>query len=135
MSKTIMITNCFIIILSLISVIKNEDYVNRFGKYNGNFDCYEIGNNENKDNIDSPEECFDISPRIKWNCCYFEYDIKSSDDKKYGCMRYRKDNETDLNDLKYYISKLSTRTVLKCRQYYITYPFILSISLLILFLF
>ena len=134
MSKIIMITNCFIIILSLISIIKNEDYVNRFGGYEGNFDCYEIGNKENKDNIESPEDCFDISPRTKWNCCYFEYDINDNN-RKYGCMRYRKGNETDLNDLKNYISKLSTRTVLNCRQYYIAYPFILSISLLILFLF
>ena len=116
MSKTIMITNCFIIILSLISIIKTDDYVKRYEGYDGYFDCSKEGNKENTDNIKSPEDCFKKSPRTKWKCCYFEFD------DNIGCMRYRKNNETDLNDLKYFISRLSTKSVLNCRNNYISYP-------------
>jgi len=58
------------------------------------------------------------SPRTKWKCCYFEYINETDDDTipEKGCMRVRKNNITDLNDLKYFVSKLSSQTVFNCKQ-------------------
>ena len=49
-------------------------------------------------------------------------------------MKIYKGDEEDLNDLKYYVSKLSTDTVFNCRQSYLEISFILGIlfSLVIL---
>ena len=133
MSKKMRFSNCFIIIITIISIIKNEDkYVLRYN-YSGLFDCIEIGQNSNN-GIEDPESCFKKSPRTKWKCCYFEYYNESTSEYEKGCMRYRKNNISDLNDLKYYITKLSDDTILNCRQNYLISSFILSLTLLLFFL-
>ena len=133
MSKKKKIFNCFMIIISIISIIKNVDYIDRYNGYEGVFDC--LGNGtiaDEKNEIKDPEACFKKSPRTKWKCCYFEYNNGTAYEK--GCMRYRKNNISDLNDLKYYITKLSDDTILNCRQNYLISSFILSLTLLLFFL-
>ena len=49
-------------------------------------------------------------------------------------MKIYKDDEEDLNDLKYYVSKLSPNTVFNCRQSYLQINFIIVIILLALFI-
>ena len=50
-------------------------------------------------------------------------------------MKIYKGDEEDLNDLKYFVSKLSSDTVFNCRQGYLNYNFYFGILLaLILFL-
>ena len=70
--------------------------------------------------------------KTKYECCYFEYDVgnETNKDWKTGCMKIYKDDEEDLNDLKYYVSKLSPNTVFNCRQSYLQINFIIVIILL-----
>ena len=118
----------FIIHILFISNAKLSDY-NRHD-FNYTFDCLE-DNKDNDDgiNIETAEDCFDQSPRRKYKCCFFQY--KKDGDFKNGCMKVKKNNITDLNDLKYFVSKLSQDTVFNCRQNYIAYSFIISLSLLL----
>ena len=127
MSKRNIILNTFIIIIVILPFITSEDYINRHDGYDNHFDCLknpEKGNEE----IKSADDCFKKSPIRKWKCCYFEY-IGGI-----GCMKVRKNNETDLNDLKDYVSKLSLDAVFTCEQNYLIYSFGLSILLLLFFL-
>ncbi len=129
------ISNCFIIIISIISIIKNIDYIDRYNGYDGVFDCLGNGTNIDEDGVfNDPETCFKNRPRTKWNCCYFEYYNETSEKYQKGCMRYRKNNISDLNDLKYYITKLSEDNVLNCRQNYLISSFILLFTLFLFFL-
>ena len=119
----------FIIHILFISNAKNlTEYIRH--DFNWYFDCFgnEIGTDDQNE-INTAEDCFDKSPRRKWKCCFFQY--KEEDGWKNGCMRVKKNNITDLNDLKYFVSKLSQETVFNCRQNYIAYSFIISLSLLL----
>ena len=127
MSKNNIIINFFIIIL-IFSFSSNDDYINRHeNNYSELFDCKE--KNKNGKNITNSEDCFNIKAGRKWKCCYFEY--KVGEETKYGCMRYRKNNETDLYDLEDYISTLSSGIMLDCGQNYLIY----SIGILFVLLF
>ena len=116
--------NILFIFLSIFFLIKCNIYIDRHNNYKATFDCLGDGKNENDQKakeILTPEDCFDESPFRKYECCYFEYLI---DDKwKNGCMKIYKGDEEDLNDLKYYVSKLSSKTVFNCRQCFLNYNF------------
>ena len=129
MSKIKIMINYYIIFIVSLSLVKADDYINRNYSYNNYFDCKE---NLDEDSINSAEDCFKKSPRTKWKCCYFEYNDSPDGKTGKGCMRVRKGNQTDLNDLKYFISKISSNTVFNCKQSYLIYYFGFSISLLIL---
>jgi len=131
MSKRNFIINSFIIIITIFSFIKSDDYINRHDNYNEYFDC--LKDQSKKGDIKSADDCFKKSPLRKWKCCYFEYKDKEDKDAK-GCMKVRKNNQTDLNDLKDFVSTLSIDTVFTCSQDYLIYSFG-SIILLLLFLF
>ena len=128
MSKRNIIINSFIIIITIFSFIKSDDYINRHDGYDNNYDCLK-DKSKGESEIKSADDCFKKSPLRKWKCCYFEYG-----DNKKGCMKVRKNNQTDLNDLKDYVSTLSIDTVFTCSQDYLIYSFG-SIILLLLFLF
>ena len=118
----------FIIHILFISNAKLSDY-NRHD-HNYTFDCLEDEkDNDGGKNIVTAEKCFDESPRRKYKCCFFQY--KEGESWNNGCMKVKKNNITDLNDLKYFVSKLSTETVFNCRQNYIAYSFIISLSILL----
>ena len=129
MSKKNIIIFCFIFNLSFIS--SKDEYINRHNNYNDFFDCSEKAR-KNKDKIITADDCFKKSPRTKWKCCYFEYINETDDDTipEKGCMRVRKNNITDLNDLKYFVSKLSSQTVFNCKQNYINSSFGILLALL-----
>ena len=130
MSKNNIIIFCFIFNLFFISSKdKFPDYVNRHNGYEGYFDCLEYAKKDDSVGIKTADDCFEESPLTKWKCCYFEYNITG--EKKNGCMRVRKGNETDLNDLKYFVSKLSSKTVFNCKQTYLSFSFGISIALLL----
>ena len=128
------------IIISFLSLIKGDIYRNRHDNYKATFDCLGDGKGEEdsdaKSSIQTPEDCFEESPLTKYECCYFEYDVgnETNKDWKTGCMKIYKDDEEDLNDLKYYVSKLSPNTVFNCRQSYLQINFIIVIILLALFI-
>ena len=137
MSKKIFILNFIINLAFIVSANKFPSYINRHNNYVGLFDCFGYNNtNKSSNKIITADDCFKESPRTKWKCCYFEYYI--NDDKgednvepNKGCMRVRKGNETDLNDLKFFVSKLSSETVFNCKQNYLIYSFGISIALLL----
>ena len=111
---------------------------NRHNGYNFVYDCLGDNKDENDSNavnkIQIPEDCFDESPFRKYKCCYFEY-FKGKEWKT-GCMKVLKGDDEDLNDLKYFVSKLSSDTVFNCRQYYLKFKFSFGILFsLLLFLF
>ena len=119
------------IIISFLSFIKGDIYRNRHDNYKATFDCLGDGKGEEdsgaKSSIQTPEDCFEESPLTKYECCYFEYLI---DDKwKNGCMKIYKGDEEDLNDLKDYVSKLSTDTVFNCKQSFLEFNFIFGVLL------
>ena len=125
MSKKNIIINIFIIIITILYSNEKDDYINRHDNYNKYFDC--VDKSENPGDINSADDCFKKSPIRKWKCCYFEYNGEK------GCMKVRKNNETDLNDLKDFVSSLSIDTVFTCKQNYLIYSFGLSILLLFFF--
>ena len=123
--------NLFCFIINLVLILSDDfDKLNRFDNYLGYFDCKKFNNSEPNPKIKTAEDCFEESPVRKWKCCYFEY-IDDNNTFHYGCMRVRKNNITDLNDLKYFVSKLSTETVFNCKQNYIMYSFGISFALLL----
>ena len=134
MSKKNIIILCSLFnLFFVLSKTKFPDYINRHNNYKGYFDCFNYNNSqENSEKIETADDCFEESPLTKWKCCYFEYN--DSKTIKNGCMRARKDNETDLNDLKYFVSKLSPKAVFNCKQTNLSYSFGILIGLL-LFLF
>ena len=131
MSKINIIINIFLLIITFLPFIKSEDYINRHDGNVNNYDCLK-NPSKGSDEIKSADDCFKKSPLRKWKCCYFEYDKGNGNGK--GCMRVRKNNQTDLNDLKDYVSKLSINTVFTCEQNYLIYSFG-SFILLLLFSF
>ena len=126
MSKRNIIINSFIIIITIFSFIKSDDYINRHDGIIDEFDC--LKDKSKKDDIKSADDCFKKSPLRKWKCCYFEYG-----GNKKGCMKVRKNNQTDLNDLKDYVSTLDINTVFTCEQNYLIYSFGSFILLLLFF--
>ena len=131
MSKRNIIINSFIIIISIFSFIKSDDYINRHDGSAEKFDCLKDPS-KGESEIKSADDCFKKSPLRKWKCCYFEYKDKNGNDAK-GCMKVRKNNQTDLNDLKDYVSTLSIDTVFTCEQNYLIYSFGSFILLLLFF--
>ena len=119
----------FIIHILFVSNAKTlKDYNRHENKYL--FDCLgDRTENDDGNKIKTAEDCFDESPRRKYKCCFFQY--KEGNITKNGCMKVKKNNITDLNDLKYFVSKLSQDTIFNCRQNYIAYSFIISLSLLL----
>ena len=119
------------LLISFFSFIKADIYKNRHNGYEATYDCLGDGKGENDkgaaSKIQIPEDCFDESPFRKYECCYFEY--KKDDEWKTGCMKIYKGDEEDLNDLKYYVSKLSKDTVFNCRQKYLEFSLIFGILL------
>ena len=129
--KNTIIYFLFIHILFISNVKTLTDYNRHENEYI--FDC--LGDNKGIEDaggkeIETAEDCFDKSPRRKWKCCFFQFKINNVSFQN-GCMKVKKNNITDLNDLKYFVSKLSTETVFNCRQNYIAYSFIISLSLLL----
>ena len=129
MSKRDFLIFSFIFIVAIIPISGNDDYPDRTNSSISKFDCLDEAEKE-AEKIKSAEDCFKKSPIYKWKCCYFEY--KEDNEMKNGCMKVRKNNETDMNDLKNYISKLSSYTVFNCRQVYLTYSLFMSLALLFL---
>ena len=121
----------FLIIILIFSFIKSDIYRNRHNNYLATYDCLGDGKGENdsgaKNSIQTPEDCFEESPLTKYECCYFEYNAgnETNENWKTGCMKIYKGDEEDLNDLKYYVSKLSANTVFNCRQNYLQISFII----------
>jgi hypothetical protein len=137
MSKKIFILYFIINIAFIFSANKFPNYIIRDNSYEGLFDCFEYNNtNKSAYKIKTADDCFKESPRTKWKCCYFEYyidDDKGEDnvEPNKGCMRVIKGNKTDLNDLKYFVSRLSSETVFNCKQNYLIYSFGISLALLL----
>ena len=129
MSKRNIIINIFIIIIAIFSFIKSEDYINRHDGYNNTFDCLKNPDKGEKE-IVSADDCFKKSPLRKWKCCYFEKWENEIRIEK-GCMKVRKNNETDLNDLKDFVSQRGIDTVFLCEQNYLYYSFGVFILLLL----
>ena len=125
------IKNLLYISIILFSFIKSDIYINRHNGYNAVYDCLgdDKGENDSEgtNTIQSPEDCFDESPYTKYECCYFEY--YKNKNWKTGCMKIYKGDDEDLNDLKYYVSKLSSKTVFNCRQCFLNYNFSFGILL------
>ena len=115
--------NLFFIIIIILSFTKSDIYKDRHNGYTATYDCLGDGKDENdsegRNSIQIPEDCFDESPFRKYECCYFEY--YKNDEWKTGCMKVYKGDDEDLNDLKYFVSKLSSDTVFNCRQSYLNY--------------
>ena len=132
MSKQNIILNYFIFfafILSFSKVLNFPDHIDRHNNnYRGTYDCFRYNGTANEKNIMTADDCFEESPRTKWKCCFFTYNNET------GCMRARKGDDEDLNDLKYYVSKLSSETTFNCKQNYLEYSFVFIISLLSLFI-
>ena len=116
------IINIPLILLSIFSFIKCDIYRDRHNGYKAVYDCLGDGRGEGSGNsIQIPEDCFDESPLRKYECCYFEY--YKDNGWKTGCMKIYKGDEEDLNDLKDFVSKLSTDTVFNCKQKYLEFSF------------
>ena len=129
MSKRNIIVNIFIIIIAIFSFIKSEDFINRHDGYNNIYDCLE-NPEKGKDEIASADDCFKKSPLRKWKCCYYEMWEGGKMAEK-GCMKVRKNNETDLNDLKDFVSQRGIDTVFTCEQNYLYFSFGAFILLLL----
>ena len=125
MSKKNIIINIFILIITILSSNESNDYINRHDNYKEYYDC--LDKSDKPGDIKSADDCFKKSPIRKWKCCYFEFDEGK------GCMKVRKNNETDLNDLKDFVSGLSMDAVFTCKQNYLIYSFGLFILLLFFF--
>ena len=104
---------------------------NRHENFTMTSNCNKKGEQENK-GIKDPDDCFGQKPGRKWKCCYYEY--KEGDEHVKGCMRYRKNDESDLNDLKDYISTFSSNVMLDCGQKYLIYSFGILFSFLLFLL-
>ena len=119
------------LLISIFSLIKSGIYKNRHNGYLATYDCLGDGKGENDSGaanaIQTPEDCFEESPLRKYECCFFEY--KKEEKWKTGCMKILKGDEEDLNDLKYYVSKLSKDTVFNCKHSYLENSFIFAILL------
>ena len=128
--------NILYILIILFSLHNCKIYKNRHNGYNAYYDCLGDNKGENdqgaKNKIQIPEDCFEESPYRKYECCYFEY--FKDNDWKTGCMKILKGDDEDLNDLKDFVSKLSSDTVFNCRQNYLQYSFTFCILLIILLL-
>ena len=130
MSKKNIIINIFLLIITILPFIKSEDYINRHDGNANTYDCLKDPD-KGKEQIKSADDCFKKSPLRKWKCCYFEY--KENNNVVNGCMKVRKNNQTDLNDLKDFVSKLDIDTVFLCEQNFLIYSFGSFILLLLLF--
>ena len=125
------IKNLFFTIILLFSFIKSDIYKNRHNGYKNTYDC--LGDNKDEsdsegiNSIQTPEDCFDESPYTKYECCFFEY--YKDNEWKTGCMKIYKGDEEDLNDLKYFVSKLSSETVFNCKQCFLNFNFSFGIFL------
>ena len=128
MSKSNIIINFIIFILIADLSSCDKDFIDRHSTNitEKDLNCIE---KMNSNDIISSDDCFAINPGRKWKCCYFEF-INKDGETEHGCMKYRKNNEADLNDLKDYISKFSSNIMLDCRQNYLIY----SIGILFAFL-
>ena len=120
MPKNNMIIKFLIFILILDLSSNDDDYDNRHENFALESNCNKKGENDRSE-INNADDCFKQKPGRKWKCCYYEYKDGTNDKK--GCMRYRKNNESDLNDLKDYISTFSANIMLVCRQNYLIYSF------------
>ena len=104
---------------------------NRHENFNLISNCNKEGEPDNT-NVTNSDECFAKKPGRKWKCCYFEYNDGNEDVR--GCMRYKKNDENDLNDLKDYISTFSSNVMLDCGQKYLIYSFGILFSFLLFLL-
>ena len=131
MSINLLKINLLIFVLIQISNIQCKDYIDRHHKYKAYFDCLgDMKESDDDGDIITANDCFEESPRRKWKCCYFEY---YKDDKwNKGCMKILKNNKTDLNDLKDFVSKLSSETVFNCKSNYINFSFILIFGFILI---
>ena len=130
MSKRNIIINSFIIIIAILSFIKSEDYINRYDGESHDYDCLKIQDENEKSKIKSADDCFKKSPIRKWKCCYFEI-WKDGERSGQGCLKVRKNNQTDLNDAKNYVAEKGIDTVFTCEQNYLIYSFGFFILLLL----
>ena len=122
----------FIFSVLILSNAKTLHEANRHdNNYKAYFDCIEDGKeNDDDEIIITAQDCFDQSPRTKWKCCYFEYN--KGNEEKYGCMKVKKDDIYDLNDLKDYVSNLGPNVVFNCKQTYLSYSLIITISMILI---
>ena len=128
--------NLYFIIIILLTFTKSNIYINRHNGYTATYDCLGKDRDENDSeaskSIQTPEDCFDESPYRKYECCYFEY--YKNNEWKTGCMKIYKGDKEDLNDLKYFVSKLSSDTVFNCKQNYLNYSFGFLLALVLPFI-
>lgn len=92
--------------------VRNKDY-------NNIWDCICKDGKDNKyicekDHVDLAMDCNGKRPSRNWRCCYYELENVNGD-LEYGCMRYKKGNKTDLNDLYDYIRQRGSFASIVCK--------------------
>lgn len=109
--KYLLFIYTFIKLYCLEIPTRNKDYDNIW-------DCVSKDGKNNKylnknDPVDLAMDCNAKRPTRKWRCCYYEVE-KLNGELEYGCMRYKKGNKTDLNDLYDYIRQRGSFASIVC---------------------
>lgn len=119
-----------ILILNILSIINTLNIPVRNSSYPLESDCEGSGRSEIPKEVN---DCIDHRINRKFKCCYVEiYNVSTNEFNRY-CMRVKKKNSTDLNELRAYVSTKGLYNVVTCNDNFIKYS-IFSILLSLLFI-
>ena len=119
-----------IIITILFSIINSLEIPMRNSSYPFESDCGGSGKVSIPTQVN---DCIDHHINRKFKCCYVEVNDLETGEPKRLCMRVKKKNKTDLNQLKDFVSTKGLYSVVTCNENYLKYT-ILKLFIFLLFL-
>ena len=103
----------FFFLFLLFSFIHSFNIPIRNSTYSLKSDCFEGNNKKDKPgSINFAQDCTDYKPHRKFKCCF----VHLYDSNENYCMVVKKNNKTDLNELKAFVSTKSDYAVVTCSQ-------------------
>ena len=120
--------NFFLFFFILFSLTLTIDIPIRNSTYSLQNDCFT--DKKKSKSVEIAQDCTDYKPNRKFQCCFvYLYDTDSS-----YCMLAKKNNKTDLNELKGFVSTKSAYAVVTCSQNNINLNNMLILLFFILFI-
>ena len=105
-----------IIISVLFNVIYSLSIPMRNSTYPFKSDCEGDGKSEIPTQVN---DCIDHHINRKFKCCYVEVNDLTTGEPIRVCMRVKKNNKTDLNQLKDFVSTQGLYSVVTCNENYL----------------
>ena len=107
----------FFFLFLLFSYIHSFNIPIRNSSYTLRSDCFDGNNKKDKPgSINFAQDCTDYKPHKKFKCCFVHlFDDENEEGENY-CMIVKKNNNTDLNELKAFVTTKADYSIVTCSQ-------------------